>query len=74
MASHSAFYVQACPTCGRLVRVCVQALGRSVPCRHCQALFTACDPESIAIVDGSRPSGLNQASESAHGQSRERTN
>jgi hypothetical protein len=45
MSNHTTFFVQQCPTCGRRLRICVEYLGKSIQCRHCRAIFTACDPE-----------------------------
>jgi hypothetical protein len=44
MSLHATFYVQQCPTCGRQLRICVEYLGKSIQCRHCRAVFMACDP------------------------------
>lgn len=46
MSSRATFFIQACPTCGRKVRVCVEYLGMEIQCRHCHAVFEACDPDS----------------------------
>jgi hypothetical protein len=46
MPSRTTCFVQPCPTCGRRLRVCVEYLGRDIQCRHCHAIFTACDPET----------------------------
>ena len=46
MSTHAAFYVQQCPTCGRRLRICVEYLGKTIQCRHCRAIFMACDPEN----------------------------
>lgn len=59
MSTHAAFYVQQCPTCGRRLRICVEYLGRSIQCRHCRAVFIACDPENSEPCDD-RHSGLLQ--------------
>ena len=40
------FFYQECPTCGRMLQVRIQFLGRKVRCRHCQGEFQACDPSS----------------------------
>ena len=51
MATHTTFYVQQCPTCGRRLRICVEYLGKSIQCRHCRAVFKACDPENAVPCD-----------------------
>jgi hypothetical protein len=51
MSSHATFYVQQCPTCGRRLRICVEYLGKSIQCRQCRAVFTACDPASTLTCD-----------------------
>lgn len=51
MSTHAAFYVQQCPTCGRRLRICVEYLGKTIQCRHCRAIFMACDPESGVPCD-----------------------
>ena len=42
----STYFTQPCPTCGRLLQVRVQSLGRRIGCRHCHGQFESCDPES----------------------------
>jgi len=49
MSSRATFFIQQCPTCGRKVRVCVEYLGLEIQCRHCHAVFTACDPDSAPL-------------------------
>ena len=44
--STTTYYEQECPTCGRMLRVRVSYLGKSVVCQHCHARFGACDPQS----------------------------
>jgi hypothetical protein len=34
-------YVQSCTTCGRLLEVRVELLGKPIACPHCHAQFTA---------------------------------
>ena len=46
--SASTYFDQECPTCGRLLQVRVEYLGKSVACRHCRGEFEACDPASPA--------------------------
>jgi hypothetical protein len=45
MSARATFYIQQCPTCGRRLRICVEYLGKSIQCRHCRAVFTACASE-----------------------------
>jgi DNA-directed RNA polymerase subunit RPC12/RpoP len=43
------YFVQACPTCGRNLRVRHEYLSRHVVCQHCGGQFQACD----SSVEGS---------------------
>jgi len=47
--SHSTYYIQECPTCGRALQVRVEYLGKKVSCQHCAASFSAVDPSSEEI-------------------------
>lgn len=52
------FFGQACPICGRMLRISVMLLGRRVYCQHCGGGFVAAD-ESLAggtapVADRSR--------------------
>ncbi len=38
------YFVQECPTCGRLLQVRVEYLGLRVACQHCRGRFVARDP------------------------------
>ena len=40
------YFFQECPTCHRSLRIRVDYLGQQVTCKHCQAHFEACDPQS----------------------------
>ena len=42
--SHSTYFAQECPTCGRKLQVRVKYLGKKVVCQHCNASFRALDP------------------------------
>lgn len=53
MSSRATFFIQACPTCGRKVRVCVEYLGMEIQCRHCHAVFVACDPDNAPLFGDS---------------------
>lgn len=46
-------FFQACPVCGRALRIRVGLLGRRVYCCHCNGSFTASDP-SLAGRGGPR--------------------
>ena len=60
----STYFIQACPTCGRKLRVRVAYLGKNVVCQHCQAEFEACDPDSgIHSPDSSGVALLDRANE-----------
>jgi hypothetical protein len=39
--NHDVFFNQACPVCGRTLRVQVKLLGRQVYCQHCGGGFVA---------------------------------
>jgi DNA-directed RNA polymerase subunit RPC12/RpoP len=43
-------FVQACPTCGRNLRVRQEYLSRQVVCRHCGGQFLACEGSSSEDV------------------------
>ena len=62
--SHSTYFVQECPTCGRNLQVRVQYLGKQVVCQHCGARFEAYDASSGAYPPpGSSLSVLARAEE-----------
>jgi hypothetical protein len=42
----SPFFVQRCPSCGRLARIDVNYLGLNVICQHCDHTFLARDSEA----------------------------
>ena len=42
--THQVSYIQACPVCGRHVRIDVRLLGTRVYCQHCGGGFRAHDP------------------------------
>jgi hypothetical protein len=42
--SHTTFFVQECPTCGRRLQIRVAYLGKRLYCQHCGGPFFACDP------------------------------
>ncbi len=49
--SSAVFFVQGCPTCGRLLHIRVEYLGKRVACQHCRRQFTAL----IATSDADEP-------------------
>jgi len=53
----STYFSQPCPTCGRMLQVRLQYLGKQIVCRHCHGEFEACDPESATYPPAS--SGIN---------------
>ncbi len=55
--TRSTYFVQPCPTCGRMLQVRVQYLGKRLQCRHCHGEFDARDPESADDLSSS--SGLS---------------
>lgn len=48
------YFFQACPVCGRSLRIRVGLLGRQVFCGHCQGSFRASDP-ALAVRSRSGP-------------------
>lgn len=56
---HDVFFSQACPICGRMLRIVVKLLGRRVYCQHCGGGFVAADETmraaAAAPAEGSRP-------------------
>jgi hypothetical protein len=59
------FFYQACPVCGRSLRVPVQYFGKTMSCSHCSGEFQAIDQEqrSIAVPENGelysqRPAGV----------------
>lgn len=50
--NHVVHYVQACPVCGRTLRVRVSLLGKRVYCQHCGGGFRATDPGTRAVTTG----------------------
>jgi hypothetical protein len=42
--ANTVFFYQACPVCGRSLRIRVALLGRNVCCSHCDGSFVAADP------------------------------
>jgi hypothetical protein len=41
---NSTYFCQECPTCGRLLQIRVEYLGKQVVCQHCRGKFVATDP------------------------------
>ena len=44
--SHTTFFVQECPTCGRRLQIRVAHLGKRLYCQHCSGPFFASDPSA----------------------------
>jgi len=44
--SSSIYFVQQCRTCGRLLQIRVEYLGKKVVCQHCRGKFEASDPSN----------------------------
>jgi hypothetical protein len=42
--THSTYFNQECPICGRQLHIRVEYLGRRVVCQHCQGALIATDP------------------------------
>ena len=47
--SHTTFFVQECPTCGRRLQIRVVYLGRRLFCQHCGGPFLAADPAAAPL-------------------------
>lgn len=45
--SHTTYFVQECPTCGRRLRIRVDYLGKRVACQHCQGAFVATESSNV---------------------------
>ncbi len=44
--THSTYFVQECPTCGRALHIRVEYLGRKLNCQHCRGKLEAMDPDA----------------------------
>lgn len=42
----SLYFLQECPTCGRMLRVRPRYLGKRLLCEHCRGPFMALDPRT----------------------------
>jgi predicted RNA-binding Zn-ribbon protein involved in translation (DUF1610 family) len=51
--SHSTYFVQGCPTCGRRLHVRVEYLGKRVVCQHCGGSLVASDGAGRGWAAGS---------------------
>jgi DNA-directed RNA polymerase subunit RPC12/RpoP len=51
--SHSVYFFQECPTCGRSLEIRVDFLGRDVACPHCRGHFIAADSSSSSVLSDS---------------------
>ncbi len=52
--ANTVFFFQACPVCGRSLRIRVALLGRHVCCGHCDGSFVAADP-ALAVRPAAGP-------------------
>ncbi len=59
--AHDVFFSQACPICGRMLRIMVTLLGRRVYCQHCGGGFVATDDTMRAPA--TRPADVSRPSE-----------
>ncbi len=48
--THSTYFVQECPTCGRALQIRVEYLGRILNCQHCRGKLEATDPDATEPV------------------------
>lgn len=49
--SSPSYFVQACPTCGRILHVQVNFLGKTVVCAHCKGDFVATDSSNRLDIE-----------------------
>ena len=49
--SHRSYFVQDCPTCGRVLHVQVTFLGKKVVCGHCRGDLIAADPSNRLDIE-----------------------
>lgn len=42
--SRATYFFQECPTCGRMLQIRVEYLGKTMACQHCRGEFDARDP------------------------------
>ena len=61
--SRATFFLRECPTCGRRLQIRVEYLGRTVRCKHCDALFEADDPASNKMSASAETSLLERANQ-----------
>lgn len=61
--SHTTYFVQECPTCGRRLQIRVVYLGRRLFCQHCGGPFFACDPSTAPVPPDLRSTGLLERAE-----------
>ncbi|MCA9162278.1 MAG: hypothetical protein R3C99_21395 [Pirellulaceae bacterium] len=45
--SRATYFVQECPTCGRMLQIRVEYLGKTMVCQHCRGEFDARDPATL---------------------------
>ncbi len=61
--SRATFFLRECPTCGRRLQIRVEYLGRTVRCKHCEALFEAADPTQSKLPPAPQASLLERANQ-----------
>ncbi len=61
--SRATFFLRECPTCGRRLQIRVEYLGRTVRCKHCEALFEADDPSHSKLSAAPESSLLERANQ-----------
>lgn len=61
--SRATFFLRECPTCGRRLQIRVEYLGRTVRCKHCEALFEADDPSRPRPIPGPNASLIDRANQ-----------
>ncbi len=61
--SRATFFLRECPTCGRRLQIRVEYMGRSVRCKHCEAMFDADDPSQPKLVPGLEVSLMDRANQ-----------
>ncbi len=61
--SHTTFFVQECPTCGRRLQIRVAYLGKRLYCQHCGGPFFAADPAAKGALNDQAPTRLLERAE-----------
>lgn len=60
------FFVRSCPTCGRMLEIRIELLGRVVACQHCSAQFRAGMQSETQLNDRRVEQLLAQADQQLH--------